>query len=63
MYQRKTRDVYEIQGDYGYGWEYLCEEETRKDAREQLKCYNENEPQYEHRIKKRRVRIEEEKGA
>jgi hypothetical protein len=59
MYKRKTRDVYAIEGNYGCGWEELCEEETRKEAREQLKCYNENEPQYEHRIRKHREKIEE----
>lgn len=41
-----------IQGKYGFGWEDLCEEEDRKEARQRLKEYNENEPQYPHRIKK-----------
>lgn len=58
MYVRKTRDVYAVEGNYGHGWEYLCEEETPKDAREQLKCYNKNEPQYDHRIRKHREKIE-----
>lgn len=34
-----------LQGDYGYGhgWEDLCAEETRKEAKERLKEYRENE--------------------
>ena len=57
MYVRKTKDVYEVQGNYGYGWDFLTEEETAKEARAQKRCYDENEP-YPHRIVKRRVRIE-----
>ena len=56
-YTRKTVDEYEIQGNYGQGWEMVTTEETRKEARVQLKCYNDNEP-YAHRIIKKRVRIE-----
>jgi len=59
MYQRKTRDEFEIQGNYGYGngWECLITEETREAARGQLKCYQENEPGTAHRIKCVRVQI------
>ena len=32
-----------LQGNYGYGWDDLTSEETRREAREQLKCYRENE--------------------
>ena len=56
MYQRKTTDEYEIQGNYGYGFEMVTTEETWKAAREQLKCYRENEPEYIHRIVKKRVK-------
>ncbi len=62
MYERKTKDVWEIQGNYGCGWEYICEEESRADAKAQLRCYDKNEPQYPHRIKKRRVKIEKVEG-
>lgn len=54
MYIRKTKDEYEIQGHYGQGWEMVTTEETWREAKNQLKCYNENEP-YPHRIKKKRV--------
>lgn len=56
-YQRKTRDLFAIQGDYGLGWETVCEEETMADAKKQLRYYNENETLYPHRIKKRRERL------
>ena len=59
-YKRKTRDVFEIQGNYGCGWETLLEEETLSDAKTQLRCYNENEANYPHRIKRHREKISEE---
>lgn len=59
-YQRKTYDEWEIQGNYGtYGWETVTTETTRAEAKAMLRCYNENEPQYPHRIVKHRVRIEQ----
>ncbi len=59
MYKRKTEDEFQIQGYYGhtYGWEYLTTEESYKDAKTQLRCYNENE-NTPHRIIKKRVRKE-----
>jgi hypothetical protein len=44
-YQRKTRDVFELQGDYGFGdgFECLTTETTRKAARERLREYHEND--------------------
>jgi hypothetical protein len=56
MYKRKTRDEWEIQGNYGHGWEMVTTEETRKAATVQLRCYNLNESA-PHRIKKIRVKI------
>jgi len=56
-YIRKTRDEFELQGDYGQGWECLTIEETYSAAREQRRCYQENEGG-RYRIKVRRVRIE-----
>jgi hypothetical protein len=60
MYKRKTTDIWEIQGYYcqPYGFETVCTETSRKAAREQFKCYNENEPHTPHRIIKKRERIE-----
>ena len=57
-YVRKTHDEWTIEGNYGYGWDVLTTETTRTAAREMLKTYRENEPQYSHRIKKHRVKNE-----
>ena len=57
-YKRKTRDVYEVQGNYAGWWETVTTEDTLAEAREMLKCYRENEPQYQHRIQKVREKIE-----
>lgn len=58
MYVRKTKDEYEIQGYYGgqYGWECVTTEETWKEAKEQVKCYRDNEP-YSFRIRTKRIPI------
>ena len=47
--------VYIVQGNYGYGWDDLTEEETRKKALEQKRCYDANE-RYAHRIITRYLR-------
>ncbi len=59
-YKRKTKDYFSIQSYYGsqYGWEEMTAENTRKAAKEQVKCYRENEPQYSHRIVLKREKIE-----
>jgi len=54
MYQRKTIDEWEIQGNNGYGWECETTEGTLKEARDQAKCYREN-VNYPIRIVKKRV--------
>ena len=53
----KTKMVFVIQGNYGQGWEDVTEEEIFLEARQRLKEYNENEPQYPHRRIRRRIRI------
>lgn len=58
MYQRKTRDEWEVQGNYGQGWECVCAEDRYREAREQFETYQANEPQYRHRIKRVRVPLE-----
>lgn len=58
-YTRKTRDEYELQGDYGQGWECLTTEDTRSEARARLREYAANEGG-SYRIKARRVRIAQE---
>ncbi len=58
-YVRKTRDVWHLLVNYGYGdgWEHEVTEETRKEAIEQRNTYRENCPQYPVRIVKKRERI------
>ena len=51
-YERKTIDTWELQLNYGYGWEYTLTEYTKKEARERLKEYRENQPQYPARLVK-----------
>ena len=58
MYIRKTYDEWQVQGKYAGYWDILTTEETYREAKAQLKCYNENEPEYPHRIVKKRVRKE-----
>lgn len=55
-YIRKTRDEWEIQVDYGQGWECDTTEGTRKDAKAQAKTYREN-VSYPVRIVKKRIKI------
>lgn len=58
-YKRKTEDEFEIQALYpkSSGWEMVTTETTRKLARDQIKCYRENEPGVPFRIVKKRVPI------
>lgn len=58
MKLRKTMDRWDIETNYGYGWEVECSEYTRKDAKAQLKCYRENSyGRYEVRLSKHREKI------
>ena len=51
-----TEHEYEIQGDYGYGWEPVHVEDTLDEARATASLYRENETKYRFRV--RRVKIE-----
>lgn len=41
---------YHIQGNYGAGWETVTAEDDPDEARQRLTEYDENEPEYPHRI-------------
>jgi hypothetical protein len=57
-YKRKTEDEWEIQSYTPQGgWECATTETSWKGAKEQVKCYRENEPGIAHRIIKKRVPI------
>ena len=60
MYKRKTKDEWIIQGYYDsyHKWEDVTTEETFKAARITYREYRDNEPQYAHRIKLKRVPID-----
>jgi hypothetical protein len=55
-YQRKTRDIFTVQAEWGQGWEDETSELTRKAARERLREYRQNAPGC-YRIRKTRERI------
>lgn len=59
--ERTTKDVFVVQGNYGQGWEDVYESEDRKDAKDRLKEYNENEKEYAHKLITRRVKKESKK--
>lgn len=57
-YIRKTHDEYHTQGYYSpyIGWETVTIDYNWKGAKQSLKDYRDNEPQYPHRIIKKRVK-------
>lgn len=57
-YTRKTKDEYQILQYYaGYGWEEVCCSDSRLEAKQTLKDYRDNQPEYPVKIKKVRVKI------
>jgi DNA polymerase IIIc chi subunit len=57
-YKRKTEDEFDIEGDYGQGFEIVTCETTRPLARDTIKTYRANEPGIAFRIRHHRVPIE-----
>lgn len=66
MYKRKTKDLYILMANYGYGdgWEYVTAEESQTEIKKRLKEYRENVSEYQYKIVKTRIKItdEREKG-
>lgn len=56
-YTRKTRDEYELQANYGQGFECVTTEDTLREAKAQKKAYLQNQPGIPYRIVKKRVKI------
>lgn len=56
MRKRKTRDVYYLLANYGYGhgWEKETAEYSRAEIKDRLKEYRQNAPSYSYKIVKRR---------
>lgn len=55
-YTRKTKDIYILMSNYGYGWEEETTEETREQAQQTLKEYRQN-TNAQHKIIKKRIPI------
>lgn len=53
-YVRKTIDVWRFYVDYGQGWEHELDEFSLKEARNRVKEYRENCPQYPCKVVKGR---------
>lgn len=59
MYKRKTRDRWDIETNYGYGWECECSEYTWKEAKQTAKEYRENAcGRFSVRVTKHREKLE-----
>lgn len=59
MYKRKTKDVYYLMSNYGYGWECEVEYDDRVEAKIDLRAYRENCPNASFRLEKHREKIKE----
>lgn len=55
---RKTRDVIDVRGDYGQGYETVTAETSWSEARARLREYRENEPGIAFKLVPVRERIE-----
>lgn len=53
-YQRKTIDLFIVQGLYFGEWEEETAETSRREGIARLRDYRENMPEYSHRLIKRR---------
>jgi hypothetical protein len=56
-YQRKTIDLFIVQGLYYGQWEDETAETSRREGIERLKEYRQNMPEYAHRLIKQRERV------
>ncbi len=57
-YQRKTIDLFIVEGLYFGQWEEETAETTRAEGIARLKEYRDNMPEYAHRLIKKRERVE-----
>lgn len=58
-YQRKTRDVWVILGDYGYGYEVVFATTIYREARDILRTYRLEQPNATLKLRKYREKIEQ----
>ena len=61
-YTRKTKDEFQVQGNYGYGhgYEEVYASNDRQDAKARLKEYRENEKGIPFKLVTKRIKIESE---
>ncbi len=50
----KYRYLHVLQGNYGQGWEDICQSEDKQEIRADRTSYRENAPEYSYRIVQRR---------
>ena len=62
-YVRRTRDEWQLWGNYGPGMEEVCGADSYREARELVKCYRENEPGVPFRLRKMRIPLTAEEYA
>jgi hypothetical protein len=58
-YVRKTKDEYQVQGNYGYGYEEVYSSDDKQDAKQRLKEYRDNEKGVSFKLVTKRVKIED----
>lgn len=57
-YERKTEDNFDVEQYTPEGWECVTGATNRKEARQFMKEYKENQPEYSYRIRKYRTKKE-----
>lgn len=53
----KSYKEFQIHQNCGYGWEEVCSEDNMKEAKQRLKEYRKNQPEYPVKLVVRRVKI------
>lgn len=56
-YERKTKDEFQIWGNYGFGFEELTAESTIKEAKVRLNEYRSNQPEGTYKIVIKRIPV------
>ena len=57
-YERKTKDVWQLYGNWGYGWDMIAAYDSKKEATVDLIAYRENDLRGVFALKKTRVKKE-----
>lgn len=57
-YKRKTKDVWTLFGNWGFGWEEVVTEYSPKDIRQRYNEYTQDNLDAQFKVRRSRVRIE-----